>query len=371
MTKPKVVTDSLSEKKSIFKHPLFLVIVGAISTIIFQVIFLPEKKPNIIPLIIVNTGLIKEEKIGDFEVPNLSDKIPYVKIIVKNEGTKEDYDLETMFRLLLKDNVIVSKEIKYNPETLEKNIKVKDYSPKCFYQKIECIQVNSNIEYEFRLKNYIKEIGNDYSCSVNTKSRNWNIITQINPKTESNSIFIKIYNNIKKKVKRKSNINSLKFSLNLFGTNNLCAETGQATNKPWLKDLPASGILIGEYDPITLSNSIFIMTYYKGFITQKDAEEIKKIVESEKRGVLFGGINILKFAEVFINKLIQNKYITIQQADEVLKSSQEVGGVLVGGYNIIVLEIEILNKLLENGFITLEEGQEIVNVSRKIVKQDK
>ena len=126
----------------------------------------------------------------------------------------------------------------------------------------------------------------------------------------------------------------------------------------------ASGILIGGYDPVILTNNLFALLQEKDLISKSDTKSIKDITEATKTGVLFGGVNVLKFNEVVLKALIRNHKLTEVEASEILEKSKEAGGVLVGGYNIIVLEVGIMNSLVKKGYINLEKAQLAVDSAK-------
>ena len=125
-----------------------------------------------------------------------------------------------------------------------------------------------------------------------------------------------------------------------------------------------SGILIGGYDPVILTNNLFALLQEKNLISKSEAKQIKDVTEATKTGVLFGGVNVLKFNEVILNALIRNDKLTKTETSEILGKSKEAGGVLVGGYNIIVLEVGIMNALVKKGYLNLEKAQLAVDSAK-------
>ena len=141
----------------------------------------------------------------------------------------------------------------------------------------------------------------------------------------------------------------------------------QAQNETNQKKSP-SGVLIGGYDPLIMTNNLFKVLQEEKLLTRQQAQEIKIIVEAEKKGVLFGGVNILKFNEVALNALIRNDVFSKDEALDILQKSKDSGGVLIGGYNIVVLEVEILNLLVKKGKLDLQKAQSAVDNAKGINK---
>jgi len=190
------------------------------------------------------------------------------------------------------------------------------------------------LEYRFDLKQFIKTT-DQFKHSVLSRARNWTKSSQI--RTIYSRLFV--------------------LSLDI----SRCVQERKETQQP---EVPRSGILIGGYDPLVMSNEVFQLVQKKGMISSSDAVEIKAIVESYKEGVLFGGINILKFNEVLINKLVLNRVVSVEQVASIVQKAKSAGGVMIGEYNVIILEVELLNALFQNGRITLQEGQCVIDKAR-------
>lgn len=125
-----------------------------------------------------------------------------------------------------------------------------------------------------------------------------------------------------------------------------------------------SGILIGGYDPLILTNNLFDLIQDKGILDYSEALTIKETVEQYKEGVLFGGVNILKFNELVLNALLRKKIISMDEANSIVEKSKNAGGVLISGYNVIILETEILNVLFKKGYINFTEGQMAIDSAK-------
>ena len=159
----------------------------------------------------------------------------------------------------------------------------------------------------------------------------------------------------------------------LFGQVKLFRTAFALDDTPKDEKLPPkgrSGILIGGYDPLILTNNFFKILQEENLISKIDAKEIKGIVEDTKGGVLFGGVNILKFNEAAINALIRNKKLTEDDALEILDKSKKSGGVLIGGYNIIVLEVQVMNSLIKNGYLNLDKAQNALDSAKHSKKKE-
>ena len=145
----------------------------------------------------------------------------------------------------------------------------------------------------------------------------------------------------------------------------LCFALGLAVVFFFLSEInSSSGVLIGGYDPVILTNNLFRLLQDEDLIDQGQAEEIKSVVENEKGGASFGGVNVLKFNKVVLNILINNGIIYQDEAQNVLNKAKEAGGVKVNGYNVIVLEVEIVNLLVNKGHLKKEAAQQAVDTAK-------
>jgi hypothetical protein len=125
-----------------------------------------------------------------------------------------------------------------------------------------------------------------------------------------------------------------------------------------------SGIYIGGYNPISLSNNLLSLLQKKNVITSIEAKNIVATSSTSNSGILIGGVNLVKFNEIVLNILIKKNVISYSEANEAVSKSKNSGGVLFGGINVIVLEVEILNLLLKKDLISRAEGQQAIDKAR-------
>jgi hypothetical protein len=294
-------------------------------------------KPAIAPMIWLGTA----DPYVTFKTPlNLNyekDSVFPVYLIIENTGNKQAELISTHFEIKDKNKILTIKS-KYIPKQLERKILDQDKDkPSVFYEEIKFLPQDAIIQYTLNLQSVIKT-EDDYILNITSKEKDWTKNIQINPNpkfnlsVEASFIFSKVYANE--------------------------VET-KATPKA-----VTSGILIGGYDPIVMSNGLFILLQNKKIISNQEATEIIKILKSYKHGILFGGINFAKFNELVLSILLTKKIISNEEVREILKKSQNAGGILMNGYNIIILEVGILNALLLNNTITLQEGQSVIDKSK-------
>jgi hypothetical protein len=314
---------------ALIRHPLFIAVIGPIVGFTLAYFFIHNPQPDIEPTIIYNTGSSYETSIGPFKLEEKIDPTAWCIVNVANKGDTPDEDLEVEFQLSKTDNMIVRYSKTYDPPLLSGKIRAFDKTERRFYENIGVFPSASNIEYKLILKGFIKS-ENDYLLFVCSKHKNWSKSKKVSPR----------------------------FSKALL------PQMAYAEEKESRPNVPKPGISIGGYDPIVMSNELFRLLQDRKLITKDDAREIKTIIESYKEGILFGGINILKFNELVINKLLSNNRITRDQANFIIDKSRSAGGVLVGGFNVIVLEVETLNSLLKNNQITFEEGQKVIDSAK-------
>ncbi len=130
------------------------------------------------------------------------------------------------------------------------------------------------------------------------------------------------------------------------------------------KENKKSGIYIGGYNPISLSNNLLSLLQKKNIITSIEARNIVTTNSTSNSGILIGGVNLIKFNEIILNILIKKNIISYSEANEAVSKSKNSGGVLLGGINVIVLEVEVFNLLLEKGLISRVEGQQAIDNAR-------
>ncbi len=87
-----------------------------------------------------------------------------------------------------------------------------------------------------------------------------------------------------------------------------------------------SGISLGGYDPVIMSNGLFQLLQEKQVFDSNDAFAVKNAVENSQGGVSFGGVNVAAFCEVILNKLIAKRILSLDRAKEMVAKSQKAGG---------------------------------------------
>ncbi|MCJ7812233.1 hypothetical protein MUP95_02800 [bacterium] len=168
----------------------------------------------------------------------------------------------------------------------------------------------------------------------------------------------KVQKIIRKEIEYKNALN-INFK-NIFSSNKLYAQT--VTDSASIDTQKTkSGIFIGGYDPVAITNGVFLLLQNEKLITKSEALNIKKLTEESQLGIKFGGVDVLKFDEAVLNILLKKGIINITQAKLLVERSRNAGGVLINGYNVIQLNYEILNHLVENGYIKLKDAQEILD----------
>lgn len=308
------------------------IITAILTTLLTVKVLNPPPLPFIESTVAYNSGTPTEIE-APFKLDPGVDKDHWLVASISNNGHNDAEKFEVGFYLLKQHNLLkVTK--KYNPKFLEDRVTTSKQELNRFYEQISSLPSDSSIQYEFYFDKFIKS-EDEYELSVCSKSKNWSKSTVIKPKYSKSETSIATVAHAEDKA-----IND---------------------RQP---DVPRSGILIGGYDPIVMSNEVFLLSQSKNLISKDQAAQIKKAVESYKEGVLFGGVNILKFNELIINGLLSNRIITIDQANSAVEKSKQAGGVMVGGYNVIALQVEILNLLLKNKKITYEEGQAVIDRSK-------
>ena len=264
------------------------------------------------------------------------DSTPWLRLTVINKGRAPDPGFSVEFKLL-KENGIRDVLKGYFPYGLRRRVEVSKTEEKTFYEEVATLPEDAGIEYRFDLATFITS-SDEFELSLLSRSRNWSKSAKI----EAQEIA----------------------ACASFGSIAYAEEPPLPTTKQRQGSQgksPRSGILIGGYDPLAMSNELFLLLQRKRLIDSQQAGRLKREVSTYKKGILFGGINILKFDELIINSLVTNQALTMEQATQVISKSRNAGGVLVGGYNVIILKAEILNTLIKNNKISLEEGRTVVD----------
>jgi len=246
----------------------------------------PPAFPDIQSTIIYNTGPLRAKPDFPFKLDLKTDDKAWFKIFIVNRGNNSAEDLAT--QVTFHDNMIHNVEKAYTPPSLAKRIKDFSKANTSFYEMLFYLPARTTIEYPFHLNKLIKS-SDEFKYYVVSKERDWTPSTSILPRT---SRYLNVFQNT--------------------------AYAEENINKEEHASAPGSGIFIGGYDPVVMSNELFDLLQAKKLITSADAVEIKKVTEAYKEGILFGGINVLKFNEVLINKLLQNKVISSEQATRII-----------------------------------------------------
>jgi hypothetical protein len=330
----------------------FIIIIFILSNLCTALIsnrILPPKlpSPNIdITYNFMETIAKKPDFSGLLRVDYESDQnITGLQIFIRNNGDKHAKDMEFKICTISKEIQIEPVTIIFDPTTLNEHIvKSIDYNKGIngFYRKLDVFHSDSTIYIEIWPKKNITE--NDIKFEIVSELKKW--------KPQKGNIEYK-----------QSERNSSFFSKSLL-FNQAFAEDFPENAAIESNSSGKSGILIGGYDPVIMTNNLFGILQKENLIDKYEAQEIKDIVEGEKKGVLFGGINILKFNEIVLNALIKNGKISKKEALAIILKSKNSGGILVGGYNVIVLEIETMNTLIKNGFLDLETAQSVVDKAK-------
>lgn len=322
--------------KKIIVPIIILVVAMIIGSEILKIIN-PPILPKIVAQVSINTGELSTNLSDSFKTDYKSDEVPWIFIEIENKGKGKDDNLDIDFSLL-KDNGITTIDAYYSPEGIESRVTKYDKFEKSFHSNFIFFPGKANVSYKIHLLNFITNYKMDVEYNLSVVSDNMNWEESISIRIQTASFF------------------------SFFSGNTHNGEKTQEKNET---TIPKAGIFIGGYDPVAMANGIFSLLLDKNLINIKDVMEIKDIVEAYKEGVLFGGINILKFNELIIKKLISKNEITLPQANSIIEKSQKSGGVLIGGYNVIVLQVELLNMLLKNKKIELREGQKIIDNSKQ------
>jgi hypothetical protein len=317
--------------------------------IIINRIFPPKSpSPDIdITYSFLETVAKKPDFSGRLRVDYVSDQnITGLQIFVRNQGDKNAKNLEFKICTIKKEIEVKPATIIFDPTTLNEHItKSEDYNNGVngFYRRLDVFHADSEIYIEIWPKKNITQ--NDIEFEFVSELKKW---------------FPQKGDIEYKRHKKKSSLFGKSLFINQAFAQNFPEETQKESSSS------KSGVLIGGYDPLKMTNNLFVILQKENLIEKHEAQKIKEIVQSEKKGVLFGGINILKFNEVVLNALIQNKKISKDQALDIISKSKNSGGVLVGGYNVIVIEIETMNALIKNGYIDLETAQLAVDNAKPV-----
>lgn len=291
----------------------------------------PPTAPVIESNAVFNAGPVRPLANNSFKLDVKTDDVPWLNIAVVNIGTSLEKDLELSVHLA--GDLLISKvEPTYVPKTLKARV-IKsdpDQTRSSFYEKLSSLPIDGQLRFHLILNRFIST-PQEFEFEVLSENRNW-----------SKSIRIEL--------ERKT--------VAWWFTRPAMAQESKTQEG---SQRPSTGILIGGYDQLKLANDIFMLLQEKRLITHLDATDIKQTISTFKEGVLFGGINVLKFNEMILNKLIQNNRISYPEAQDMIGKSKTSGGVLIGGYNVLILEVEILNILQRKGYISREEGQRIID----------
>lgn len=216
-----------SEKSNaLFKtylYPIFLLVIGGLVTYLFT--YNSPSKPEVESTIIYNTGSFNETLVEPFKLEKKTDKTAWCIVNLINKGDARDEDLEVEFNLLKNDNKILNYLKKYDPPFLSKKVNNFEKSEKRFYEKIDSFPSYSYIEYKFILKEFLNS-EDDYLFFACSKFKNWGKLIKRIPKYSLTTIINVAY----------------------------AQEKGNRESQP---ETSRSGISLGGYDPIILSNGLF------------------------------------------------------------------------------------------------------------------
>jgi len=333
--------DSSDKDTYWFKGSIYIICILIMGISTFTINKCSQTEPNVTIIYdhIVSTSF-NNEYTGPLYVAYIDDqKINAIIFRMHNEGNKPSTNFVFSFKA---DRSDIQPKITWEPEIISKNVIDRDDStlPFKLYRKISPLPIEAKVLVELSAERPFKD--GDVTCAFVDDHKVWH------PQKGKITIY-----------------RARAGTLSLLTPIAYAIETKSNSTLDKKDDRPKSGILIGGYDPLILTNGLFSLLQKKRIISKTEAHEIKRVVEDTKEGVLFGGINILKFNELVLNTLIKNKTLEVREAEHILRKSREAGGVLVGGYNIIVLEVEILNALLLKQHISKEEGQEIIDSARQ------
>jgi hypothetical protein len=310
----------------------------------------PPIQPEIVPEIAFNTGLPPRVS-GPFRFDFTYDRTPWITFKIENKGSGSDEDL--LFSLSLPgENKIKKIYPDYAPEGLKERVAKSERKANSFTEKFSSFPSDCSAQYRFELESF--PVSTEHiKFSLISKFKNWTKRINFPFKNLQNS-----------------------FSITpsaAFAEEPTRSDQGWSDQTPWPAKTPmpsksssaiGSGISLSGYDPVIMTNGLFKLLQDKAIISSVEAFQIKNEVESSKGGVLFGGVNVLKFCDVALNTLISKGIITQGKAKGIVEQSQKAGGVLVNGYNVIALQVGILNVLLENKKITLGEGQMVIDQAK-------
>ena len=348
------ISSTKNEPKKSFIIPelarAFLQVIISVLVLLIGVKFVaPPNLPDVDGFVAFNSG--KPIKIdSQFDCDFQVDEQPWINFSIQNSGQTcaENLDVQINFKKAKIKTVAPT----YNPITISEKIKKSTgkEGERVFFEKFSSFPANCSVNYKIFLDSFIESSG-DFSWTLCSKEVNWteNVELKLYENSFSflSSPFIsKAYASVspdKKGEEKKSSIGYLRVKMAF---------------------LPKDGVYLSGYNPIIITNGIFLLLQDKKVLSHESADTIRTIVNGTKEGVLFGGVNVLKFCELILNFLINKKYINLAQAQEILKKAKTSGGVLIGGFNPIVLQIEILNVLLKSKLISREEGQFIINYAR-------
>ncbi len=271
----------------------------------------------------------------------------HFQLLVESIGTESIKDLEIDL-VSMETGLFPRPTIIYYPVTIEKRVLDRDISNERIYLKISDLPQNTCLAIEMDTKMNFDE--GDVKIAVIGSGRLW-------PPEKKEIILEKSKPSLFKKL----------FSLvNVSVSNTFAAEPPVKSEEENQQDNQGSGVFIGGYDPIRLTNEVFLLLQKKGVLTKSEAENIVKVTKQTQGDVSFSGVNVLKFDETVLNLLLQKKLITLEQGNAMLERARNAGGVLLNGYNIIHLKAEILNALIQKNIVSLSEAQSALDKAKGI-----
>lgn len=268
----------------------------------------------------------------------------HFELLVWSEGSEAVKDLEVDL-ISMEQISFAAPTIVFDPVTISNRVLNKNESKERIYLKLSELPQGTGLLIEMDTRKNLDE--GDIKVIVLGSGRRWS--------AERKEIVLK-----------KNRSSMLKKSIDKLletGSTAYADESEENKTKDSQNNL-GSGIFIGGYDPVRLTNEIFMLAQKKGVLTRVEAEQLLKTAKEFQGGVSFGGINILKFDETFMNVLLQKGLITLSQGNEMLARSKKAGGVLLNGYNVIHLKGEILNALINAKVVTVEEAQSAIDKAK-------
>jgi hypothetical protein len=260
----------------------------------------PPTAPFLKPLVAFNAGPVRPLAKDSLKIDVKTDDIPWLNLDVVNTGTALEKDLELSVHFLAGDLSISKVESTYVPKALKARVVKSDLTASSYYEKLSSLPVDGQLRFHLILNRFIST-EQEFEFEALSENRNWSKSVRIEPRQETVT---------------------WRFTHPAMAQESKSQEGAQRST---------TGVLIGGYDVLKLSNDIFMLLQEKRLITHLDATDIKQTISTFKEGVLFGGINVLEFNRMVLNKLLSNNRISYPEAQDIIGRSKTSGGVLIGG----------------------------------------